>query len=298
MKIKKIFLPLSVFLLFLGLYSCEEEITWEEEVLPEMLVVEGGLTNEMKIHEIQLTKSAPYFSNVKTPAVTGAIVSMTGNNSTIEFVENPEQPGIYETTVETSGIAGVEYTLNIELAGALNGTTRYKSTGTLIRGIELDTMEALLFENPFYFPGFGDDSLVTVCIAYGKEPAEIENFYQINLFHNNILQNDTIDEVSLTTDKEGMNGENVHTMYFFEQFNEDDTLQLEIISVEESYRNYVIGLQNIVNQSYDPFDMSGPPANALGNITGENGEEAIGFFKLAYVTKAETLVKMAEIDED
>ena len=69
---------------------------------------------------------------------------------------------------------------------------------------------------------------------------------------------------------------------FFEDVNPEDSVGLEISTVTEEYNQFVTGISNIANQSGNPFDMSGPPANAVGNI---QGGDAVGYFRVSAASK-------------
>ena len=265
--------------------SCEEEIDWKEAEMPEMLVVEGSFTNEFKKHQVILSSSAEYFSNTPTDRISGASLFITNGNDIYTMRENPLKSGIYETNDSVAGVPGNTYTLDITLPNPVNNTSHYQSTGKLIKGIDIDSLVVMLYENPVYFENSGIDSLMTVMVVFGQDPSQYENYYQLNTYINDSLLNDTVDEVSYISDVEGINGEFIHTFMFFHQFNINDLIQFEMQSVEKSYFDFLTGVQNIANQSADPFDMSGPPANAIGNIKGDGQIEAIGFFKVAYVSR-------------
>ena len=130
-------------------------------------------------------------------------------------------------------------------------------------------------------------------MVYGGDPPQYDNVYQFNLFKNGELLQDTIDEVSITPDDQGFDGQFANTLYFFQQYEENEDVALEIFSVSPEYRDFVTGVQNIANMSADPFNMTGPPANAVGNI---QGGPAIGFFKVAYVSRGETQAKVADFE--
>jgi hypothetical protein len=246
-----------------------------------MLVVEGSFTNEYKKQQVRLSVSADYFYNNATPGVSEANVTISDGSTVYELVENPAGSGIYETIDSIAGEPGKTYTLDIHLKEVINNTTHYHASGEMLQGIEIDSLVAIIFENPVYMEGFDMDSMLIYTIAIGQDPSEINNYYQLNLYDNGVLINDSIDEVYVTDDKEGINGEYMHPFFFFQQFDEGDTVQLEIISVEREYFDFVNTTQQLADLSFDPFDMSGPPANSTGNI---KGAEAIGFFKVAFVS--------------
>ncbi len=275
-------------LLMLTCLGCEDEqIAWETEDVPQMLVVEGQLTNQRQHHQITLSTSANYFSNVKTPRVTGANLRITSPGDTLAFVEEANQPGVYTSKRAVAGVPGKTYQLDIRLEKPINGRTRYQASQTMPQGFWLDTIQATTYKNPVYVEQAPIDSLVLYLSVLGEEPTPAGDYYTMNLFRNNRPLNDTIDQTNIYSDREAFKGYPPYNFYFFESFRAGDTLELEICSASHAYRRYLNGLQNIVNQSGNPFDLSGPPANAIGNI--ENGE-ALGFFRVTYISTARTIV--------
>ena len=97
--------------------------------------------------------------------------------------------------------------------------------------------------------------------------------------------NGSIDEVMVLSDEEDFSSEYLHTLAYFQKVTGKDTVGIKISSVTEDYSYFVEGIQNIANQSGNPFDMSGPPANAIGNI---QGGDALGYFKVSYVSYKES----------
>ncbi|MGM0532492.1 MAG: DUF4249 family protein [Bacteroidota bacterium] len=276
-----------LFLFAMGMGSCEdEEISWDVENVPEMLVVEGSFTSEMKKHRITLSKTADYFINQQTPRITGADVSITvaDDHTTVEFEEKPDEKGVYETRREVAGRAGHSYTLNIHLDEPINNKTHYQASETMEQGIDLEGMEAFLYENPYYKEGFPMDSVFLLTYLYGHKPRDTDNLYMVNLYRNGKALRDTIDNSVIYSDTEIMeeNG-----LMFFEIFEPEDTASLKISTVSRSYQQFVEGINNIADQSGNPFDLSGPPANAIGNI---EGGEALGYFRVSYVSRAQALV--------
>ena len=268
--------------------SCEKQISWDSENMPIMLVVEGSFTNEYKKQQVQLSLSEDYFYNKPTPRVTGAIVTVSDGTDIFEFTENPDSSGIYETNAPVAGVPGKTYMLNIDLKEPVYNTTHYFASEKLIPGITLDSVLANLYPNPLYGTASDQDSLLIIITTLGQDPEEIHNYYQLNLYKNNMLINDTIDEASVVDDKEGLNGQYVNSFFFFKQFDPGDTIQFEIISISRDYFDFVNSTEDLANQSFDPFNMSGPPSNAVGNI---KGAPAIGFFNVAYVSRKTTVAQ-------
>jgi hypothetical protein len=272
--------------------GCEDEqINWETQEVPQMLVVEGSLTSEYQRHQVRLTTSADYFSNQSTPGVSGASVKLVSSRDTFAYEESPNQEGLYLSSVPFAGQPGQSYTLNIRLQEPINQQTHYQASETMIPGMVLDTIEAVLYENPLYVENSPMDSLILYITAYGEEPKDIQNYYMVNLYRNQQALMDTIDEVEIYSDQEELEGRRVNHLFFFEDFQPGDTVGLKLFTISKGYRKYLDGLENIVNQSGNPFDLSGPPANAKGNI---EGAQAVGYFRVSQVTHARTIVKKGE----
>ncbi|MGM0497357.1 MAG: DUF4249 family protein [Bacteroidota bacterium] len=276
-------------LLTIFLFSCIEEVEWETEDYKELLVVDGSFTDEYKRHKITLTKTSDYFSGEKTPAVKGADVSISGGPETISFVESSEEPGVYITKDSVAGFPGNTYTLDIYLNEPLNNEIHYTAKEEMKTGVDLDSVQAILKENPAYTednPGM-DSMMIDVRMFWMKSPVE-DNYYRVQLYLKDSLENNTIDNFYIYEGGEEIEGGSVSNFYFFKNFQPKDTVVIENCSVTDQYYEYIDGLKNITNQEDDQFfDMSGPPANAVGNI---EGAEAMGYFRVSSVSKAATVV--------
>ena len=286
---KKYILPAILILITLIIISCaDEEIAWEVEETTEMLVVEGSFTSEKKKQRITLSKTADYFLNERTPRLSGAEVSVTDGSNTYNFEELEEKKGVYESVRKVAGRAGHTYTLNIHLQEPVNNKTHYQASEQMIEGMDLESMEALLYRNPFYQEEFSTDSLVLFVALYGHDPGNIDNLYMVDLYRNGKLLQDTVDEKEIFSDSEQLDNDGyIHNFTFFEGFQPGDTVAVRISTVSKSYQQFIEGILNIANQSGNPFDLSGPPANAIGNI---EGGEALGYFRVSYVSWAQSIV--------
>ena len=286
---KKYILSAILIVFTLIIISCaDEEIAWEVEETTEMLVVEGTFTSEKKKHRITLSKTADYFLNERTPRLSGAEVTVTDGSNTYQFEELEEKKGVYESVRKVAGRAGHTYTLNIHLQEPVNNKTHYQATEQMIEGMDLESMEALLYRNPFYQEEFPTDSLVLFIALYGHDPGNIDNLYMVDLYRNGELLQDTVDEKEIFSDSEQLDNDGyIHNFTFFEEFQPGDTVAVRISTVSKSYQQFIEGILNIANQSGNPFDLSGPPANAIGNI---EGGEALGYFRVSYVSWAQSIV--------
>lgn len=274
-------------LIVLLLCCCEpqEEIRWDVNEIPARLVVEGSITDELKIHTVILKKSADYFSNNAAEVVSNAVVNITDGHNVYYLEENPKDLGIYRTTEEIKGDTGKLYTLNIDINEPLNNETHYSARSFLNRTIRIDSMISVIYDSPFLFDNA--DTVIIVNNIFGYEPEPAGDYYTLSLYRNGTLLNDTIDEYLTFYDRNsGINGKSFFPFAFLENFIEGDTVEIEIRSISKAYFDFIEGVK-MISRGTDPFGFSGPPANPVGNIEGGN---ALGFFIASAVTRVRTQV--------
>lgn len=113
MKALKVIVALLVFLM-----SCEEEITTPgtEDFRP-VIVVDGTMTNELKVQSVKLTMSTRINDEDGPPPVSGAVVSISEGQDTFTMIEETVGSGIYKTKVEMAGVVGRTYLLTVIYQG-------------------------------------------------------------------------------------------------------------------------------------------------------------------------------------
>ncbi len=110
LKYKKTFFLLAIAMLIV---SCVEEIPLESEGFEEAIVIEGTITNELKQHEIKLSRVYAIDSTGPN-ALSGADIRVIGNS---EFIFQETDPGIYISRDSFAAQPGVDYQLNILVNG-------------------------------------------------------------------------------------------------------------------------------------------------------------------------------------
>lgn len=99
-----------------GLYSCEALIDWEIEAEQNNApVIEAILTNEVKQHQIKITKPIYELNAIPEP-LSEANVWVYDGYSSYPFTENPMGSGLYYSQSQAAGINRT-YTLFIEIKG-------------------------------------------------------------------------------------------------------------------------------------------------------------------------------------
>ncbi|MBN1145460.1 MAG: DUF4249 domain-containing protein [Bacteroidales bacterium] len=279
-----LYIFLAAVIALTGCSEYEKEISWELDDYPDMLVVEGVITNEFKQQTVLLTKSSPYFDTQAPKTISGAGVLVREGSNTYFFTESSTNKGLYLSDIAFSGEPSKTYELEVTLQEPLNGLRDYDAVSKMPEGIDLDTIICEIYEMPDL--GFEEDeedkdTTILSIMFYGKEPDDPNNYYTARIFQNKTCWNANVKEVFLFND-DNNNGNNYDYFIGIENVQAEDTIMLEIRSVEKNYYDYVNGIK-LIDESGDAYSMIGPAANAVGNIS---GGKALGYFCTAYVSRA------------
>jgi hypothetical protein len=278
---------LLLYILFLAaaVASCTEKIDLKLDSTYTRLVVDGHITADSGFQSISLTTTSDYFSNAPAPKVVNASVSITDGQHSIPLTETvPGQSGIYRTGSEFAGTIGKTYTMNISLPEAIAGTTEYTASSELPGVTKLDSIKV------DFQPEIGKEGFWLVKV-FAQDPPGKRNYYMMNLYRNNVLWSDTITKVSII-DNQFFMGSYIRGADAFYINNEDkvqtlhpgDTVMLELSGITKEYYEFISQVQ-FAGISI-PF-FTGPPANVVGNISGEG----VGFFAAYSSSFAKTVVK-------
>jgi hypothetical protein len=117
--------------------SCEKETDWETTVVElNTVVVEGMITNEFQIQQIQLSRPLTGLNDIPEP-FTGASVNVSLGQQTVYFTESETEPGIYISNQPFAAAIETDYFLNI-----------FKDD------LEFDAQTYMVPVSPFNPPGF------------------------------------------------------------------------------------------------------------------------------------------------
>ena len=280
-----------VFIIFF--FSCTEEITIHTDNSKPVVVIYGILTDEFTYKNIKITWSSPYFDSQPNVGISGATVRITSSNAeSYEFFENDTVPGLYETKTKWPAVAGVSYSLNVEVDPEGNKKT-YGASTTILPPIEIDSIKIVpvnILENKNYSVNL-----------YGNEP-EGEDFYlckylvRDSLISSKISRYRMLDDVIF--DGQYVNG---FTLVFFDSIEnwkkdseerrknsvyleQGDKIELQMSRVTKGYFDFVTQCQREMSGS-NPF-FGGPSTNITTNIT--NG--AAGYFSGYCICRAVAIV--------
>lgn len=290
----------ALILVFVFITSCDDmvkEIDWETESIPPKIVVDGSITNKLSAHPIKLSVSDDYFSSYPEGKVLDATVTVKTSTDTIIYIEDEKIRGTYYAVAPFKGNENASYALNIELVVPIDGQSSYKAQCDLVEGMKVDYIEAFLYPNL----GWGDteeeedkdgenveqDSMIVVVVLHGSEPGHINNYYLIQIFKNGDPLEEYIQDNNHFRDIDyDMNGTDNYVIVVEKNFKLGDTIGVNLISITEDFNYYLTGLSRI-SESEDPFGFSGPPANAVGNVS----DGGLGFFSCGYVSYSETVIE-------
>ncbi|MCD4834790.1 MAG: DUF4249 domain-containing protein [Bacteroidales bacterium] len=245
--------------------ACTESYDVELDSSYIRLVVQGSISNELKAHQVSLTKSADYFSNRLANRVTGATVTISDGENTFNLTEISD--GLYETDT-IIGEIGKTYTLTIDSEGKT-----YTSSCYLNYCAPIDSINFGYYDWSEYYET--NDTMLYILLN-ALEPETPGDFYLWNVYKNGVLESDTLHEVYFSDDI-FVNGNYMYDVMvqLVEDVSIGDTITLEMQAITEEYYNYITQIMTETIWNMGPLD--GPPANPTGNIS--NG--AMGFF-LAY----------------
>ncbi len=274
MKILKYTLVVTAILV---LFSCEKQIDFDlNNQENARLVVEGDLTDEAKVHTVELTRTSSYYENQEAPRETGATVVLYDGTTNQNLTETA--PGIYQTPITYAGVIGKTYTLNI--------TTSDNEFYTASSALEsVSTIDTVLADLGLSF----EDEDALILSHYGPEPAGVGNNYMWLVTINGVDYTEDVGDIMFVTD-EFVDGNYIAGFEFQEIeladlpiLKETDTLNIsvEMHSISKPYYDFLLAI--VLETEFNGGLFSGPPANIPSNIS--NG--ALGFFRASAVSKME-----------
>ena len=118
MKIKKIIIYIGLLMPFL--WACEDVVKVNLNESAAILTIDAFINQDIAKQTIRISNTAPYFQNQATPAVRGAIVTVTNTTSGTVYTFVDRGNGNYEYTSPNGtplGRVGDTYLLNVRYNG-------------------------------------------------------------------------------------------------------------------------------------------------------------------------------------
>ena len=249
-------------------FGCEKVIDVDLNEAAPAIVIEGKLSSNPEDAEVKISMTSSYFDTVPSEKVSGAIVTVIsdfGDKYIFSEIEN----GIYKSN-KIRFRDGNTYRLSVETEGK-----KYEAASKLNPAVNIDSLKFYYEDSPFFESGY----YVNV---YLYDPPGVKNFYRLKYSKNGELQN-SIEDLILFDDRY-VDGNSIEVTLFNQPFELNDTITLQLISLDEGAYEYLRTFQELVNSN----PGSAAPANPNTNLS--NG--ALGYFSAwSSVTKSAIIKK-------
>jgi len=256
--------------------SCEDviDVKLSDENL-NLIGVEASITT-VDQPQVFLYKTLKVDQDVTYPGISGAVVTISDNatpaNQTI-LTEDSSKPGHYLVPKDKNylGVAGREYTLNIQAQGV-----------TLVAKDKLAKVEPI--DSIEVVPSQRGEKRFLGVFTYGKEPKGLGNYYKWDIYVNDTLIHDA-DRLAIASD-EFVDGNYISKLEIYTDFHDtnkpedrklrlNDKIQVKQTSISEFAYNFYF---QMINQSSTGSLFSVPTANIASNFTSSDGKPVLGIF--------------------
>lgn len=280
--------------------GCEDQITPELPLAPDVMVVDAFINNLDSVQTIKLTWSRPYFENVLAEGIAGAQVSVENSDGRVFlFAENESGKYQWDPIVDGPlGLIGDTLTLSIDVNGMA-----YSATSQMNRVPDIDSVTFRFEEEDFIFP----DSYFAE--FWSRDPLGPGDTYWIKSYKNGQFLNQP-NEINIAFDAGFSEGGNVDGLIFippirdtinpFEEseddgflspFEDGDSVYVEIYSITREAFDF---LNNVRIQTDRPGGFAELFATPLANIRtnvsylgdDDQGVVVTGFFSVSAVKGA------------
>ncbi|MDD4150287.1 MAG: hypothetical protein PHE33_09680 [Bacteroidales bacterium] len=279
-------ISLIIISLIFFVISCEDHyyedisnITNNQGVNAE-IVINGGITSEMKYHEITLTKPILLYGH-KIDSISGAIVSLKIGDNYYEFVEEVNHPnittqkkrkGTYVSLDRIKGTPGAIHTLIVNYADKT-----YTASDIMLEVVPFDFT---YMELPYLVPGGEYDSLGNLIgptyelklFNFGTEKTNISNWYLRDTIFEIEDRYDATQYFFSTVDQQGLLSEMYWELCDRMGVRASQKVTLEKLSISQQYEEYLIAVLKETFWNSNLF--STVPANVPTNVS----EGGFGYF--------------------
>ncbi|MDR1182798.1 MAG: DUF4249 domain-containing protein [Bacteroidales bacterium] len=285
-KIVKSLLLIILNFSFFIFNSCTAPIDIETDDSLPVISIFGSFTDELKQQSVTVSVSSPYFDNQPNRALSGATVEVsTSNGDVFMLVEDPVNPGRYQTQNEVAGVPGTTYKLIVKADINNDGVQEsYSVTSTMPTIMTVDSIR------------------IKSVSAMGKQSYELSVYaqdpltedYYLGIYEINGLLMDKISKYSILND-EMFNGQYMNSWAlgkFGTMDDDDDRMRLKsgdvvILHFSRIEKGYYYFIQQCRNGMNGESPFGGPASNIVTNISGGG----VGYFTAYAVSKTTAVVE-------
>lgn len=274
--LSKVKFRISYICYFIILISCgEEQSDWQlDSVEQNLMVVEGVLTNEHKIHSIKISRLI-YHLNDPPQSVSVAIVALSDGDNILYLEKDSIIPGKYNTPIEVHADYGKIYTLYI----------RYNNKEYYAR----DYMTAITSFNPATYKSIGNFYRIdSVCEEYNLNEAARYNIH-IDWSHVPGFENKPVDSSKALLNYYTLTTIDVNQVFKPDKqtinFPKGSIIIEKKYSLSPDHEKFIRSMLTESEWRGGYFDVA--PANVYTNLS----EGAIGFFGVSAVLSDTIIVR-------
>lgn len=249
--------------------SCEKVIDFDLANADEKIVIEGFITNNRLPFSVLVSKTSSYFGSAKRNPVSGAKVSVRAEKGNRKYFQEVE-PGNYQLKNALAS-TGYWYVLDVEYEGVVYSARSFLNPMVPITNLSFS-----------YVEGFGFFDSGYKVTTYIRDPVNSENYYRLKYFVNNQAASEG-GEITIYSDQL-FNGKEIGLSQRSTVFNENDTLTVELQSIDKSVYDYFSTLESISGKI---MQQTASPTNPISNFN--NG--ALGYFSAYTFDRKKVIVK-------
>lgn len=259
-------------LFLLTCLACEKVIDIDLENSDPQLVIEANLIAPQNLIRVEISRSADYFDNsdpIKIENAEIVLVDAEAVNINVPHLND----GIYEISLDP--VVGTTYELSVKVDGVT-----YTAKSTLKEKIEITEVIAEFEEanGPI-------DEGYNLSVRF-MDPDEEENYYRLIHTLNGVEQKDGNDLIVI--DDFLFDGGLVRLRLFRKVFDLGDSLELELIHLDEAGFDYYNSLADIINtEGGGPNGGSAAPGNPNSNWSGN----ILGYFSAYHADQVSFVVE-------
>lgn len=294
---------LLILLSTLFITSCIDPIEIDPQDGPQLIGINGHITNEYKKHQIVISKTTDFYSEDDAEMISEAEVFIYDGFDTIRFKET-ENKGHYETIDSVAGVIGRTYNLYVNIIDE-EGERSFYAQSTMRDNVE--SIDSLKIKKVVL--GEIDIPGTLGLYPYFLSLADPQSSYLINVAVNDTLQNQSLIKCQ-SFSLAGLSGAYLNSpemvaligeqpiYYFFgetlidmetgtiefkESLNKGDKITMFMYSITPDFSKYI----SDINSNFGSNPMMGMPYNVSTNIYPEG--KAVGFFEATSVIISEVI---------
>ncbi len=287
---------ITVAFIIVSFNACEDPIDVPIDIADALFTVDAWIDNRAQDQVITLSLSQNYFDSLTVQKLDEAEVVVSSNSGeSYTFTSQGDGRYVYDATDRTLGIAGEQYTLDINHNG-----TNYSAFSSINRVPPIDSIEQEFREGE----AFIDDGIY--CNFFATDPAGSGDTYWIKTYKDERYLNRP-SEINIAFDSTFDGGVAVESAQVFiqpiQEFNNEQDenrapipwLSGEVITVElhaisnEAFAFMELLRDQLVNGDNGIF--AEPIANTPTNIVAANGAQVVGFFSVAAVSSLSDTIR-------